>query len=60
MFFSLVELIQCMSKSKKSLSLTAGLYLCKQLIAKTKIQQKLSIIMYAEIVEDLGKVGRHY
>ena len=61
----LVQLVICMSKIKRSLTLTEGLHLCNELISGTEIQQKLiefkiSRNIYAESVEDLGHVGRHY
>lgn len=61
----LVDIIVCMSKIKRSLTVSEGLYLCNQLIADTEIQNKLidfkiSRNIFAEKMEDLGKVGRHY
>ena len=61
----LVELIKCMGKIKRSLTLTEGLHLYNQLISCTEIQGKLieykiSRYIYVKTTEDLGKVGRHY
>ena len=61
----LIELIKCMAKIKRSLTLTEGLHLCNQLIADTPIQDKLidyklARNIYASSREELGKVGKHY
>ena len=61
----LVDLILCMSKIKRSLSVTEGLHLCNQLISDTDIQKKLIDFklnrnIFTESPEDLGRVGRHY
>ena len=61
----LVQLVVCMSKIKRSLTMTEGLHLCNELITGTEIQQrlldfKISRNIYAESLEALGRVGRHY
>ena len=61
----LIELIKCMSKIKRSLTLTKGLHLCNQLIEDTPIQEKLieyklSRNIYASSTQELGRVGKHY
>ena len=61
----LVQLVLCMSKIKRTLTMSEGLHLCNELIAGTEIQQKLiefkiSRQIYAGSVADLGRVGRHY